>query len=663
MTHGFSITTLSAVASICATAALQAQVVYVDDDALPGGDGSSWATAYNDLQDALAATSTGEIWVAAGFYTPGPPGDEASSFHMKNNVAIYGGFAGTETARDQRDWNANVTTLSGDVGRDDIYGSGEWNIQTGNSEHVVVADGLNSTAILDGFTVEAGHSAHNNGAGIYIPSGTPIVRHCIFDHNLAGFTGGGGAFVADGHATFEGCTFRGNWCHLMEGGAIYIWTGGFVTATDCNFVNNTSTGSGREAAGGAISSWGDGMTIERCTFTGNVARGFWPDNDNGGYGGAVHCLFGTLTVIDSLFDQNWSNAGGAIWTWTNTEIINSIFRRNQAPEYPRSIGDWGGEGGAIGAHSFQSRTITITNSTIVNNTAKKGGGITVGNNMSGVVSNTILWGNTDRAGNVGPSQIRGTGASYSCIQNMLEGEQGEDPPDPADFPNCIDLDPLFISPTTGDFHIGAGSPCIDAADNDALPAWVATDFDGDPRFIDDPDTADTGNGIAPIVDMGAFEFQVPASGVAELTGLQVLKGTIVGGTVDDLRVSDDAPLHTRSGFGSTLVDLHHMEMQISAVTTVDNPASLDLTIESRIDEPAGTAQVRLLNHNTQQYVLVGSHPLGSTDAIRTFENVDASNYVDPNTGELDLRIKHIVFVPFLAFTFDSFIDWVEIAVR
>ena len=54
----------------------------------------------------------------------------------------------------------------------------------------------------------------------------------------------------------------------------------------------------------------------------------------------------------------------------------------------------------------------------------------------------------------------------------------------------------------------AGSPCIDAANNDAVPEGVTEDLGGNPRFVDDPDTEDTGNGDPPIVDMGAFEFQL-----------------------------------------------------------------------------------------------------------------------------------------------------------
>lgn len=55
-----------------------------------------------------------------------------------------------------------------------------------------------------------------------------------------------------------------------------------------------------------------------------------------------------------------------------------------------------------------------------------------------------------------------------------------------------------------------GSPCIDAADNTAVPKGVVTDLDGNPRFVNDPGTKDTGNPgpPGPIVDMGAYEFQV-----------------------------------------------------------------------------------------------------------------------------------------------------------
>ena len=63
-----------------------------------------------------------------------------------------------------------------------------------------------------------------------------------------------------------------------------------------------------------------------------------------------------------------------------------------------------------------------------------------------------------------------------------------------------------------DFHLRPGSPCIDAGLNSAVPEGINTEFDGDPRFVDDPDTPDCQHapgecGDPPVVDMGAYEFQ------------------------------------------------------------------------------------------------------------------------------------------------------------
>ncbi|MDQ7041463.1 MAG: hypothetical protein Q9M35_11045 [Rhodothermus sp.] len=92
------------------TAGVQAQrVIYVKKDATGTNDGSSWTDAYTSLQDALAAAQPGdEIWVAAGVYYPDEgasltDNDRTLSFRMKSGVAIYGGFAGTETDRFERD--------------------------------------------------------------------------------------------------------------------------------------------------------------------------------------------------------------------------------------------------------------------------------------------------------------------------------------------------------------------------------------------------------------------------------------------------------------------------------------------------------------------------------------------------------------------------------
>jgi len=82
----------------------------------------SWRFAYRDLQDALARARNGcgsQIWVAKGTYythTDTDPMYWDVSFELVDGVALYGGFAGNETSRNQRNWRTNETILNGDEG-------------------------------------------------------------------------------------------------------------------------------------------------------------------------------------------------------------------------------------------------------------------------------------------------------------------------------------------------------------------------------------------------------------------------------------------------------------------------------------------------------------------------------------------------------------------
>ena len=92
----------------------------VDAGAPPGGNGASWATAFDSLDDALLAAGVDDqIWVAAGVYRPSVevhPGDPRSAAFAVQAVGLYGGFDGTETSLDERAGLFDQTRLSGDLG-------------------------------------------------------------------------------------------------------------------------------------------------------------------------------------------------------------------------------------------------------------------------------------------------------------------------------------------------------------------------------------------------------------------------------------------------------------------------------------------------------------------------------------------------------------------
>ncbi len=134
--------------------------IYVKWDASGTGDGTSWTNAYTSLQSAISVAMSGDaIWVAAGTYKPTDGTDRTVSFQLKNGVAVYGGFAGTETILNQRNMRDNETILSGDIG---ITGD-----NSDNTYHVVYNYEKDNTALLDGVTITGGNAngTYNDGSG------------------------------------------------------------------------------------------------------------------------------------------------------------------------------------------------------------------------------------------------------------------------------------------------------------------------------------------------------------------------------------------------------------------------------------------------------------------------------------------------------------------
>ena len=275
-------------------------VLYVNAAASSGGNGLSWATAFNDLQTALLYGSCmSEIWVAGGTYYPTTGSDRTASFRPVSGVAVYGGFSGTETSRDQRNWSSNPTILSGDIGG--LGDSGD------NSLSVVQFSSSPATTntILDGFTIEKGVRGlllfgsapsvrncvvrNNTGSGALITYDAPVFSACSFVNNSSDYGGGVSTYLSD--AKFINCNFSGN--AAQSGGGIYVQQG------RPQFANCLISGNAASGFGGGFEAVFASPSLINCTIAGNSSQSAF--NGGGGVGGQVALISMTNCIV-------WNNS-------------------------------------------------------------------------------------------------------------------------------------------------------------------------------------------------------------------------------------------------------------------------------------------------------------------------------------------------------------------
>jgi predicted outer membrane repeat protein len=533
-------------------ASASAKTIYVDAHS-PGGGGTHWTDAYTYLQDALAdaelAAEPVEIRVAQGIYRPDEgsgvtKGVRTETFQLINGVTLKGGYAGAgEADPDARDVDLYETILSGDLDDNDVVAATPSDLLTEptraeNSYHVVTGHDTDATAVLDGFTITAGNADSDDwdeGGGVYCFKGSPTFLHCDFVDNSA--RSGGGMAIDQGVPTVIDCEFVGN--SARGGGGIIIGENNDpnLILTDCTFINNTA----RSDGGGINTS--STITLMNCTFFGNQSM-------FGSGGGSMFRAKGTITeltdnkptLIHCTFINNFAriDGGGMCANVVTPRLVNCTFAGNHA-EY---------SGGGMFFFMFEFQIPSVTNCILTGNTAGEGGGgfysthdntqfsnCTITNNHAGgdgggysldrhigtpAFNNCIFWGNT--ADGEGPqisiktvgrtvvtvhnSNVQG-GKLDVCIGNAINTTLAWD-----DAKN-IDMDPLFVDADGADNIVGTeddnlrllmDSPCIDTGDNSAVPVGIEDDLNGFPRFIDGLCSVDTGNGTAPIVDMGAYEF-------------------------------------------------------------------------------------------------------------------------------------------------------------
>ncbi|MBD3178244.1 MAG: T9SS type A sorting domain-containing protein, partial [Candidatus Latescibacteria bacterium] len=215
-------------------------VLYVNADASGAGDGTSWTDAFTDLQDALARAdlcgNVTNIWVADGTYYPTSGSERDATFELRDNLAVYGGFAGTESSRSERDLSSSTTILSGDIGT-----AGDIN---DNSYHVVTGSYTDSTAVLDGFTITAGHASVVTafGGGMFNEEGSPTLRNLIFRGNKARENGAGMYNWSGSNPRLYNCVFFDNRAEDFGGGICNIASSPVIV--NCSFCRNRADDGG-----------------------------------------------------------------------------------------------------------------------------------------------------------------------------------------------------------------------------------------------------------------------------------------------------------------------------------------------------------------------------------------------------------------------------------
>lgn len=327
------------------------------------GDGLSWANAsgdiqnmINDLADNNPQNQAGEVWVAAGIYTPQSQlisgTGYSASFRMRDGISVYGGFAGTEKSKLDRQkgtmpWDfTNETILQAAYydHNDFSWTNNKWTL-TSDSRHVVWfapmpgESAFTNVTTLDGVTIQGGYAQGgtglddfktDRGGGVYMDGSNAYLSNCIVKENYA--TGnGGGVYLKDGRVM---TSFIYNNNADADGGAVYVENRGLVHRS--MLANNSALNgagvylhNGAEATGSDSDDHPEYLILSTCVVSNNTVRG----------NGAVYCDKGGVLMQNTITnnncvtatdatDTNASQTGG-IYVDEYALVLNSVLWNNQ----------------------------------------------------------------------------------------------------------------------------------------------------------------------------------------------------------------------------------------------------------------------------------------------------------------------------------------------
>ena len=420
-------------------------------DAICGGG------CYASVQDAVNAASGGhEIRIAGGTYTSAL----GTVAVITKPLVMVGGFT---PGLDGHDPGAYQTVLDAQWGGSviSITNAGDVLIEFLTLTH---GDGTGNCGAWEGC-----------GGGVYVKDTVIHIGHCVITDNVGSGT----------QSAFGGGIYVGN---MSSSAPAEIW--------ENQIVNNTASTAGVGWGGGLFlqaGTPGNRAVVTGNTFEGNVAS---TSASSDGQGGGMF-LMQYAILSNNLFRQNYggrgvaSGYGGGLYMW---EVTAADLEANRFLDNVASEGGSYGVGGAIhcsagvvftmsnnllaGNHAstagdglwlntFAGRYVvaTLVNNTLADNTAGTGSeGIWMGSYVSLTLTNNLIAGHTVGITNTVPASSTVV-ANTNLFWNTT---------DPITGSNAILEDPLL----TADYHLGEGSPAIDAGL--AIP-WLTTDLEGASR--------------------------------------------------------------------------------------------------------------------------------------------------------------------------------------
>jgi hypothetical protein len=319
------------------------RIFYVKENASPAGDGLSWGTAYNSLQQGLQNNCADTLRIAKGTYKPAISSRD-SSFNIYRGVALMGGYPNTgNPVNSDRNIYTNPTILSGDIGVQ--------NDSTDNSRTIVDLHVCDTTVILDGLIIEKGNDDLNSGV---VHGGSAIkafgnynalINNCIIRKNYGNF--GGGMYAFNSNLNMTKMIFEDN--NAMDGGGIRIY--GYAAFIEGNVyspkitIRNSVFTRNRNGAlyyfDGASTLNRENNKIENCVFY-----------KNDGYT-AVVTLSGSpeVSIVNSIFAKNNMNKNfpgiaisviGSLSAYARNCIFSSNTIYNMTSSYMNPDLNWQG---------------------------------------------------------------------------------------------------------------------------------------------------------------------------------------------------------------------------------------------------------------------------------------------------------------------------------